>query len=306
MRKILKAQRAQQKRQCTRAGQPCNLFITNHDGKSSLGDRSFRATNIADLRCPGKLPVSLKNLLFRKPPSSSICHELLKIDGRLLEVRVRLNPRARRMIVKVNPATGEISVTAPSRRGLAHALDFARGEKDWISGQLAKAPGPVLIAPGAVIPFRGKPHEIRAVARGPAPVWQEDGVIWVSGHAAHAPRRVLDFLKSEARKASEVLAIKHADKLGVKPSRITVRDTASRWGSCSSARSLSFSWRLILAPDFVLEYVVAHEVAHLKEMNHSPRFWAHVKALVADKNAAQNWLRANGRELQRYTAGKSN
>ena len=246
--------------------------------------------------------MSLKTLLFRKPTPAAGRHELLKIDGRLLEVRVKLNPRARRMIVKVNPATGEISVTAPSRRGVAHALDFARGEKEWIAGQLAKAPGPVLMTPGATIPFRGKLHEIRAVARGPAPVWLEDGVIWVSGQAAHAPRRVLDFLKSEARKACEALALKHAGQLGVKPSRITVRDTASRWGSCSSTRSLSFSWRLILAPDFVLDYVVAHEVAHIREMNHSPRFWAHVKTLIADRNAAQGWLRINGRELQRYTA----
>jgi len=250
--------------------------------------------------------VSLRNLLFKKIPSASIRHELLKIDGRLLEVRVRLNPRARRMIVKVNPATGEVSVTAPSKRGLAHALDFARGEKEWIAGQLAKAPGPVLMAPGAVIPFRGKPHEIcEHPARGPAPVWLDDGILWVSGDTAHAPRRVLDFLKNEARKVFEIRALEHAEKLGVKPSRITVRDTASRWGSCSSARSLSFSWRLILAPDFVLDYVVAHEVAHLREMNHSPRFWAHVKNLIADKDTAQTWLHANGRELQRYTAVKS-
>jgi predicted metal-dependent hydrolase len=249
--------------------------------------------------------VSLKNLLFRKSPSS-IRHELLKIDGRMLEVRVRLNPRARRMIVKVNPATGEVSVTAPSKRGVAHALDFAHGEKEWIAGQLAKAPGPVLMAPGAVIPFRGALHEIREhPARGPAPVWLEENIIWVSGDAAHAPRRVLDFLKNEGRKAFEVRALEHAKKLNVKPSRITVRDTASRWGSCSSARSLSFSWRLILAPDFVLDYVVAHEVAHLREMNHSPRFWAHVKSLISDKGTAQSWLHANGRELQRYTAVKS-
>ena len=111
--------------------------------------------------------MSLKTLLFRKPTPAAGRHELLKIDGRLLEVRVKLNSRARRMIVKVNPATGEISVTAPSRRGVAHALDFARGEKEWIAGQLAKAPGPVLMTPGATIPFRGKLHEIRAVARGP-------------------------------------------------------------------------------------------------------------------------------------------
>jgi hypothetical protein len=220
----------------------------------------------------------------------------------MLEVRVRLNPRARRMIVKVNPVTGEVSVTVPSRRGLAHALDFARGERDWIARQLARAPGPVMLAPGAVLPFRGEPHVIQCVVKGPAPVWRHEGTIWVRGEAAHAPRRVLDFLKREARKACEARALDHAARLEVTPSRITVRDTASRWGSCSSARSLSFSWRLILAPDFVLDYVVAHEVAHLKEMNHSPRFWTQVQKLVTDRESPQAWLRVNGRELQRYAA----
>jgi predicted metal-dependent hydrolase len=237
-------------------------------------------------------------VLFQKSPPAH--PEMLKIDGRLLEVRVRLNPRARRMIVKVNPATGEVSVTAPSRRGLSAALDFARGEKEWIAGQLAKAPGPVALFIGAVIPFRGEPHEIRAATGGPAPVWANDGVIWVRGDAAHAPRRVLDFLKLEARKTFESNVLCYAETLGVKPSRITVRDTASRWGSCSSARALSFSWRLILAPSFVLNYVVAHEVAHLREMNHSARFWAHVRNIAPNMEMAQAWLRTNGRDLQRY------
>ena len=225
------------------------------------------------------------------------CHELLKVAGRMLEVRVRLNPRARRMIVKVNPATGEVSVTAPTRRGLAVALDFARGETDWISGQLAKVPGSVALTPGAVIPFRGHPHEIRVIARGPAPVWREDGIIWVRGREAHAPRRVLDFLKREARALFEERALAHAARAGVKPSRITVRDTASRWGSCSSARSLSFSWRLIFAPDYVRDYVVAHEAAHLKEMNHGLRFWAHVETLTPHARRARKWLRENGPAL---------
>jgi predicted metal-dependent hydrolase len=127
-------------------------------------------------------------------------------------------------------------------------------------------------------------------------------VIWVRGQPAHGPRRVLDFLKRQARAAFETRALAHAETLGVKPSRITVRDTASRWGSCSSARSLSFSWRLILAPDFVLDYVVAHEVAHLREMNHSPRFWKHVRLLMPQMDAAQAWLKTHGRELQRYAA----
>jgi predicted metal-dependent hydrolase len=237
-------------------------------------------------------------VLFKKSPP--LRRELLRIDGRVLEVRVNLNPRARRMIVKVNPATGEVSVTAPTRRGLSAALDFARGEKDWIAGQLAKAPGLVLLGEGAVVPFRGEMHAIRAAIRGPAPVWIEDGAIWVRGAAEHAPRRIQDFLKREARKLFEARALDHAARLGVKPARVTVRDTVSRWGSCSSARSLSFSWRLIMAPDFVLDYVVAHEVAHLKEMNHSPRFWAQVRNLVPDLDAPQDWLKTNGRELQRY------
>src|ERR1700759_2534218 len=116
-------------------------------------------------------------LFFGKKPLPAVRHESLKIDGRLLEVRLRLNPRARRVIVKVNPATGEVSVTAPTRRGLVHALNFARGEKYWLACQLARAPGPVELAAGTVIPFRGVPHEIRAAAKGPAPVWLEDGVI---------------------------------------------------------------------------------------------------------------------------------
>jgi predicted metal-dependent hydrolase len=226
--------------------------------------------------------------------------ELLKIDGKLLEVQVRLNPRARRMIVKVNPATGEVSVTAPSRGGLAHALAFARGETAWIARQLALAPGPVWLAAGAMLPFEGRDHEICVAKSGPAPVWREDGIIWVRGESAHVPRRVLDFLKKEARKSFEARSLHHAARLGVRPARITVRDTASRWGSCSSARSLSFSWRLILAPPFVLDYVVAHEIAHLREMNHSPRFWAHVETLVADLETPQAWLRQHGRGLQRY------
>jgi predicted metal-dependent hydrolase len=261
-------------------------------GEIPSGDRIIRARTISHLRIAGKL------VLFRKKPSTR--HELLKIDGQLVEVKVRLNPRARRMIVKVNPGTGEICITVRSQRGLPAALDFARGEKDWIARQLAKVPRPVSLVPGISVPLRGIAHEIRSAAKGPAPVWCEDGVIWVRGETAHAPRRVLDFLKKEARETFETRALRHGEKLGVKPARITVRDTSSRWGSCSSARSLSFSWRLILAPDFVLDYVVAHEVAHIKQMNHSPRFWAEVKKLVTDIATPQRWLRAHGRELQRY------
>lgn len=228
--------------------------------------------------------------------------ELLRIDGRPVEVTVRLNPRARRLIVKVHPSTGEVSVVAPSRRALDHALDFARSESTWIAGRLAHVPEPVDLEPGARIPFRGEEHAIVRSAKGPAPVWIERGTraIRIRGESEHAPRRVLDFLKREARRVLDARALEFSARVGVKPKRITVRDTASRWGSCSTTRALSFSWRLILAPTFVLDYVVAHEVAHLRHMNHGSRFWDLVRELVGNVERPQVWLSQNGPLLHRY------
>ena len=241
----------------------------------------------------------------RKPvPRQLAGRELLRIDGDAVPVTLRLNPRARRLIVKVHPSTGEVTVVAPSRRALEGALAFARSETDWIRKRLARVPKPVLLDVGERVPFRGEFHHIVEGEKGRAPVWadEEDGepVILVSGKPEHAPRRIVDFLKREARKTLDARTAFYADKLGIKPRRITVRDTASRWGSCSAQRMLSFSWRLILAPDFVLDYVVAHEVAHMKEMNHSPRFWQLVNMLGADVKRAQRWLADHGTMLHRY------
>ncbi|HEX2761671.1 MAG TPA: SprT family zinc-dependent metalloprotease [Rhizomicrobium sp.] len=220
-----------------------------------------------------------------------------------MPVTLRLNPRARRVIVKVHPATGEVTVVAPTRRGLEHALDFARGEKDWIARQRARVPAPVPLVPGARLPFRGQHHEIRhGGANGPSPVRHdaESRILWVYGRDEHMARRLADFLKREARALCEARALEYAAQLGVAPARITLRDTSSRWGSCSAARVISFSWRLIFAPDFVRDYVVAHEVAHLREMNHGPRFWKLVEKLHPEMRTAQAWLRTHGRSLQRY------
>ncbi len=230
--------------------------------------------------------------------------ELLKIDGRAVEVNVRLNPRARRLIVKVHPTTGEVSVVAPSQRALDRALDFARGHSDWIARQIAHVPLPVVLNVGARLPFRGHEHVVREGESGHGTVWLEaDGdtrIIRVAGHREHHPRRLLDFLKREARKELEARTLEFTARLGVRHKHITVRDTASRWGSCSAARSLSFSWRLILAPPFVLDYVVAHEVAHIREMNHGAGFWRLVRDLVGDPRKPQSWLRDHGAALHRY------
>ena len=221
---------------------------------------------------------ALKNF-FRKAKAKSprVKRELLKIDGKAVEIVLRTNPRARRFIVKVDPSSGEVSVISPSVRSFDRALDFARKEKEWIAGRLANIPAPVTLGPGKHLMFKGIEHVIRAGEKGRAPVWIDKDAavptIRVAGRSEHIERRLVDWLKREARRKIEDKVADYALLLGVKPKRITIRDTSSRWGSCSSTRNLSFSWRLILAPPRVLDYVVAHEVAHLRELNHEPRFW---------------------------------
>jgi len=228
--------------------------------------------------------------------------ELLKIDGRAVEVTMRLNPRARRLIVKVHPSTGEVTVVAPSRRGLDRALDFARGEAPWIARQLARVPKPIPLVPGAYVPFLGREHMIVKMERGAVTRDADAAAITVGGRVEHAQRRVIDFLKREARRILDERSNEFAALIEAKVKRITVRDTASRWGSCSTSKTISYSWRLILAPQFVLDYVVAHEVAHLREMNHGPRFWRLVRAIIPDIESPQAWLRKNGTALHRYGA----
>ena len=238
-----------------------------------------------------------------------LADETLKIAGRSVPVKVRLNPRARRLIVKVHPSTGEVAVVAPSQRSVHKALDFARQEGDWIAGRLAKVPEPVYLEPGDTVLFKGSLYVLR-LSPERAGVWVDyeatRPTIRISGQREHAPRRVEDWLKKQARTHISRRVTALADALGVNVKRVSVRDAASRWGSCSTTGALSLSWRLIMAPNFVLNYVAAHEVAHLREMNHGTRFWRLVDKLVGANEAqeAQTWLRENGTELHRYTAQK--
>lgn len=240
-----------------------------------------------------------------KPVVRLARRELLAIEGKPVPVTVKLNPRARRLIVKVHPSTGEVTVVAPSQRAFDRAMDFARSETSWIARRLARVPQPVAFGIGARIPFRGIEHIVAPGEKGDAPVWiderEDRPTIRVGGRAEHAPRRLLDFLKRQARAVFSERAQYFAQRLVTAPTRITVRDTASRWGSCSSTRALSFSWRLILAPEFVLDYVVAHEVAHMRHMNHGRRFWKLLEELVGDIETPQKWLAVNGTQLHRYS-----
>jgi len=238
-----------------------------------------------------------------KSKTAKLRRALLRIDGEPVELILRTNPRANRFIVRVDPATGAVSVVAPSSRSLDRAVDFARGERGWIAGRLARVPRQVPLARGHQVMYRGVPHVLHE-GKGSRPVWVEadadEPIIRVDGRAEHATRRTLDWLKREARRRLTERALEYAAELGVKPKRITIRDTISRWGSCSTAKCLSFSWRLIMAPPQVLDYVVAHEVAHLRELNHQPRFWRLVDLLVSHSDRSQKWLAENGTLLHRY------
>jgi predicted metal-dependent hydrolase len=237
-----------------------------------------------------------------------VTQELLRIGGAPVPVKVRVNPRARRLIVKVHPSTGEVAVVAPSKRERGRALDFAKSEKAWIAERLSQVPTWIALEPGCSVPFRGREHMIRHAPGARGVAWLDQDAyrptIRVAGAPEHAPRRLEDWLKREARKELIRRVDVFATALGVKPQRIHIRDASSRWGSCSSNGALSFSWRLVLAPPFVLDYVAAHEVCHLKEMNHGAKFWRLVRLLVGDPNRAQDWLRERGAILHRYGAAE--
>lgn len=253
---------------------------------------------------------------MNKPVKPASLHlDYLQIDGRTVPVTVRHNPRAKRVIVRVDLAAGSVLVTTPSKRNVGKALLFAREQREWIAERLHQVPAPVPFKNGAHVPYRGKEHVVRYVgvrrddARAKGPVWRLRGAdtgsfpeIRVTGHPDFVQRRVTDWLKTMAREELNDRVLFYAELFGVRPSRITIRDTTTRWGSCSPTRALSFSWRLILAPSYVLDYVAAHEVAHIRHMNHGARFWALVEEAIPNYEPAKRWLETNGPGLHRFGA----
>jgi len=244
----------------------------------------------------------LRALLFRRPPEPRTIE--IAIDQATCPVRLRRHPRACRYTLRIHTATREVVLTMPPRGSLKEARAFAERHAAWIAARLGRLPAARPFRHGTVVPIRGLDHRIdhRRGARGTA--WSEvaDGVrlLCVAGQAPHVGRRVADHLKREAKHDLEAASRRYAARLGVTVKRVSIRDQASRWGSCSATGVLSFSWRLILAPDFVLDYLAAHEVAHLVEMNHSPRFWRTVIGICPDTRRAKAWLDAHGAELHRY------
>ncbi len=225
---------------------------------------------------------------------------ILRIEDQDVPVTVTRHPRARRLTLRLDPVAGELRLALPRGVALSEGLDFAQQRSDWILTQLEALPPRVAFADGAEIPFLGETHKISHDPRARRGVWRERHSIRVSGQIEHLPRRITDFLKAEARRELTNRTHVKATQIDRHVTRVSLRDTQSRWGSCSVDGCINFSWRLILAPAAVLDYVVAHEVAHLVHMNHGPRFWALVEKLTAETEAPRRWLRQNGATLLRF------
>lgn len=231
----------------------------------------------------------------------------LHLQGLPATVEIRHHPTARRMTLRVSRTSRAVIVTLPMTCDLEEAGQFVSRHLDWVKARLGSMPAPVPFRNGAEIPLRGVPHTVRflgCLRRGPVVSIEEaaDGQqqLVVSGYLAHAPRRLMDWLVAQARGDLEKRVAWHAAALKLKPRSIAVRDQVSRWGSCSSTGMLSFSWRLVLAPPVILDYVAAHEVAHLAEMNHGPRFWALVRQAMPRMDEAKQWLQVYGMDLHRF------
>jgi predicted metal-dependent hydrolase len=237
-------------------------------------------------------------------PRARLRHgDVVEVAG--ARVTLRADSRARRVSLRISGA-GEVIATAPNERRLKEAHDFALSRSDWILERLAKRPSPWPFAPGGMIHLRGEALRLEpATGAGAARVAATPvgRVIRSGGEGEAFSRRIESLLRREARRDLEARVEVHCRALDLPIPKIGLGDPKSRWGSCTPGRaSMRFSWRLVMAPPAVLDYVAAHEVAHLVHPNHSPAFWGLVRELVGDERASRQWLKANGTAL--HAAGR--
>ncbi len=213
-----------------------------------------------------------------------------------IEITLRRSARARRFSLRVGQGDGRVTLSLPLRAREAEAMDFARAHEGWIRNALAKVPASPSLALGGQIMVEGTALTI-AQGAGRA-VRIEEGRLIVPAEPARIPAKIAAYLKVRARDRLATASDFYAAQLGRRVTQISLRDTRSRWGSCSPEGALMYNWRLIMAPPAVLDYVAAHEVAHLVEMNHSPAFWAVVTRLYPHWQVQRDWLKRHGGALQ--------
>jgi predicted metal-dependent hydrolase len=225
--------------------------------------------------------------------------ETFALPSGLARVEWRRSSRARRVSLRIDPTGGAVVVTLPARASRKAGIALLMGHAEWVSNRLAALPEAITFTEGAAVPIAGVPHRIRHAPAAKGGAFLLDQELHVTGAREFLSRRVRDFLRKEAQRRLGALVAAKSGLIAVTPKRVTMKDTTSRWGSCAPDKSLALSWRLVMAPAFVQDYVVAHEVAHLKHMNHGPKFWALVDELTPHTKTAISWLRAEGVQLLR-------
>lgn len=229
------------------------------------------------------------------PPTT----ELIAVQGALTQISIRRSSRARKISLRVDPAKGGVVITLPPRASRRAGLLLLRTHEAWVAEKLAALPTALPFRPGTRVPVGDAVHEICPVPSGRGGAWIEGDKIFVTGAAEFLPRRVTDCLKRLARQRLTVLAAEKSRLAGVTSKSVRVKDTRTRWGSCAPDGTLAFCWRLICAPEFVQDYVVGHEVAHLQHMNHGKLFWHLTDRLTPHRAAASAWLGTHGPALLR-------
>lgn len=223
-------------------------------------------------------------------------------------VRLKVNPRARRVSLRLDRTRREIVATAPSPRRLAEAAAFARERAGWIAQRLAELPDAAPLAPGQLIDVFGRPVRLETGTGRARWIEPADGStprIAAMGEGEGYARAVILVIRKRATEILTERTAHYAARLGAPMPRVSVADAKSRWGSCKPGPRgtpgvIRYSWRLALAPFEVADYVAAHECAHLRELNHGPKFWAHVRDLVGDERPHRAWLRAEGARLHAF------
>ncbi|MCR9136978.1 MAG: M48 family metallopeptidase [Alphaproteobacteria bacterium] len=225
----------------------------------------------------------------------------IAVAGRRLPLVIRENGRATRMTLRIEPGGKALKMSVPTGVTDPEIDRFLHRHHGWLTNKLRALPKPATVEEGGLIPIRDIPHRIERTGRvrgvSEAKVVDGETVLLVGGAPEHLGRRVIDYLKKQAKSDLEQAVARHSADLDRQAASIQVKDTKSRWGSCSAGGRLSFSWRIVMAPDYVLDYLAAHEVAHLKEMNHGPRFWTLCRHLCPRTDDAKSWLKKHGSAL---------
>ena len=216
------------------------------------------------------------------------------------DIKVVESARARRLSLRIDTKNRIPILTIPRFCPKSQALAFVKKQKAWIEEKLQKIPEQRYFAAGDKISFNGIELEIRHCPEMRGGVIIEDGFLKVSGEKSFLARRVRDFIKNRAQKILHQMSVEKAAQINCKVNRVVIKDTKSRWGSCSALRNINYNWRIMLAPAEVIDYLVAHEVAHLIHPDHSRAFWRCVADLAQNAEAGRQWLKKNGAKLNEY------